>query len=283
MDFSELLDKYTVRLTVGCPYCGEKLYKSRDGFGEFEAVCLNTNCPKWYRSPDGSIHVYYYKLNPGAKPGRQQDLLLTAQKQEALGYYAMFSVFSDDRFSKKDLYNFQADTQEQLNALKQAKRIANAAAKRQPVHGYFFGVSGAGKSHLANGIIISALKLSDYKLRAMFLDWREFIEMRQLGMNDTSKDLRARADKVQTQFSKADLIVLDDLGSERKTPYTADLLDGLISKRTDKPLVITSNLAAPELRALYGERMWRRFLQTDISFTWQFRHSHTQQQKGVIV
>lgn len=277
IDFS----KYTILLDRQCPHCGEPLRASREGYGEYEEVCLNPNCPKWYRAPDGPVKSYYYKLKPGAKQSQEgPNFEHIARKQEAFGYYTAMSVFSDDRFSRKDLYNFITDTPEQMHALHQAKLIANNIAAKQPAHALLFGVSGAGKSHLANGALLSAMKLSDYKLHGLFLDWREFIEIRKRGMGAGNDDLRKRADKVQAQFSKADIIVLDDLGSERSTDYTADLADDIIRKRTEKPLIITSNLNAGQLRDKYDDRTMRRFLMSRPSFSFQFNQSATDQQKS---
>lgn len=275
IDFS----KYTILLDRRCPHCGEPLRASRQGYGEFKAVCLNTHCPKWYRAPDGPVKSYYYELNTGAKEGQDSpDFGQLARKQEAFGYYTAMSVFSDDRFSRKDLHNFNNDTTEQANAFHQAKLIANSLAASKPAHALLFGVSGAGKSHLANGILLSAMKLSDYRLHGLFLDWREFIEIRKRGIGVGNDDLRKRADKVQAQFSKADIIVLDDLGSERSTDFTADLVDDIIRKRTEKPLIITSNLNAGQLRDKYDDRTMRRFLMSQPSFSFQFNHSAALQQ-----
>lgn len=277
IDFS----KYTILLDRRCPHCGELLRASKKGHGEFKAVCLNTDCPKWYRPPDGPVKSYYYELNPGTKESRTGlDFGQLARKQEAFGYYAAMSVFSDDRFSRKDLHNFINDSPEQTHALHQAKIIANTIAANQPAHALLFGVSGAGKSHLANGILLSAMKLSDYKLRSLFLDWREFIEIKKRGIDKGNEDLRRRTNNVEAQFGKADVLVLDDLGSERETPFTVDLVDTIIRKRVEKPLIITSNLNAGQLRDKYDDRTMRRFLMSRPSFSFQFNQSATDQQKS---
>lgn len=51
------------------------------------------------------------------------------------------------------------------------------------------------------------------------------------------------------------LLVLDDLGVERRTPYNADLIGGLIEDRHahGRPLIVTSNLTHQALRDHLGE------------------------------
>jgi DNA replication protein DnaC len=60
----------------------------------------------------------------------------------------------------------------------------------------------------------------------------------------------------------ADLLVLDDLGAERATDWTAERLYALVNDRwlAERPTIVTTNLAPPQLTAAVGERLASRLL-----------------------
>lgn len=65
------------------------------------------------------------------------------------------------------------------------------------------------------------------------------------------------------QFQVAPVLVLDDLGAERPTPWTSEQLYALAEYRNVRrlPTIITSNLSGPELRERYDNRTIDRFVE----------------------
>lgn len=61
---------------------------------------------------------------------------------------------------------------------------------------------------------------------------------------------------------EVDLLVLDDLGAERPTDWTAERLYAIVNWRwmQERPTVATSNLAPADLHERVGERMWSRLV-----------------------
>ena len=57
-----------------------------------------------------------------------------------------------------------------------------------------------------------------------------------------------------------DLLVLDDLGAERRTDWTADRISAVLVSRYDDclPTIVTSNLAPERLEETVGARIWSR-------------------------
>lgn len=106
---------------------------------------------------------------------------------------------------------------------------------------YFFGQTGVGKSHLAAGI---ALAYADAGMgRVAYASMPAMLRFIRGGYADGSGDERLRA------LQLADLLILDDLGSEYHkagpgVDHTDSLLFELINARynADRPTVITSNL-----------------------------------------
>lgn len=59
-----------------------------------------------------------------------------------------------------------------------------------------------------------------------------------------------------------DVLVLDDLGAERPTDWSAERLYAIVNRRwlEERPTVVTTNLAARELRAEVGDRIYSRLM-----------------------
>lgn len=60
----------------------------------------------------------------------------------------------------------------------------------------------------------------------------------------------------------ADLLLLDDLGAERATDWTAERLYALVNDRwlSERPTIVTTNLTPPQLTQAVGERLSSRLL-----------------------
>lgn len=67
---------------------------------------------------------------------------------------------------------------------------------------------------------------------------------------------------VYPEAVSADLLVLDDLAAERATEWTAERLYSIVNDRwlDERPTIVTTNLAPPELVAAVGERLSSRLL-----------------------
>lgn len=61
-------------------------------------------------------------------------------------------------------------------------------------------------------------------------------------------------------LAEADLLVIDDLGEERATDWTAERLGALINRRwmEEKPTIATTNLSRADLETYLGERAFSR-------------------------
>ena len=73
-------------------------------------------------------------------------------------------------------------------------------------------------------------------------------------------------------FEDADAILIDDLGTEQvlnnvTIPYLLELL----TERTDKVTIITTNLSALDLEQRYGQRIVSRLLDKKLSYPLIFK------------
>lgn len=67
-------------------------------------------------------------------------------------------------------------------------------------------------------------------------------------------------ESVLRKYEAVDVLILDDLGSGRSTENSALQLAGVIDNRysANRPIIVSSNYAAPDLPAIVGDRAWDR-------------------------
>lgn len=114
------------------------------------------------------------------------------------------------------------------------------------------GGSGLGKTFLSSAI---AHKLLEKGYTVMYLSASEFcarIQANRFGENTKEMD----------GYYEADLLILDDLGTEFRTQLTSSVLGEVIDRRQrrGKKMVFSTNLGAAELEKNYSNRIISRFL-----------------------
>lgn len=86
-------------------------------------------------------------------------------------------------------------------------------------------------------------------------------------------DLRPDGDhrRAIQEATEVDLLILDELGGERQTDWTAERLYRIVNRRWMEclPTVVTANLSAEDLEAAVGPRMFSRLAQGAVA--WSFK------------
>ena len=69
-----------------------------------------------------------------------------------------------------------------------------------------------------------------------------------------------KAREAITKYEKADLLILDDLGTEFSTPFTISVIYSLLNNRlmSHKPMIISTNLLPNELAKHYSDAIASR-------------------------
>lgn len=143
------------------------------------------------------------------------------------------------KYTRKGEYTFKADDSQNAKSSRIARDYANGFSEklRQGEGLLLLGTTGTGKTFyacaIANGII-------DMGYSARVTNFAD-IEARLQSVTDKSS--------VYDELCRCDLLVLDDLGSERETPYMEEIIFKVVDDRcaAKKPLIVTTNLTTKEL------------------------------------
>lgn len=145
------------------------------------------------------------------------------------------------RFARTELDMYLPDTDSQRLALKKARQFVDSF----PVVDkglLFHGPYGVGKTHLAVGILKAIVRKTGAK--AYFFETPELLRQ-------VRNTYNAQVDETEMGILRpiidADILVLDDLGTEKTSEWVQETLGLLINSRynTRRPTILTSNLHDP--------------------------------------
>ncbi|MBQ2968653.1 MAG: ATP-binding protein [Clostridia bacterium] len=180
-------------------------------------------------------------------------LLKEAFKQSNLPL--MMDTQSFDTF-RLDVY--PEDARENMeDVLKICKNFADSFNENNGESLFLYGGTGLGKTFLSSCIAKAVLEQGHdvfyqpaYKIFRMFESYK---------FNHEDKALsKSHIDRIMD----AELLIIDDLGAEMVTAYTAEVLFDLINTRTNKrqPTIISTNLDFNDLETVYSQRITSRIL-----------------------
>ncbi len=157
-----------------------------------------------------------------------------------------WSLFSDEAQGK--LLSPRENMKKIFNLCKEF--VANFDETRENL--LFVGATGLGKTYLSTAV---AKALLEKGKSVIYISAPEFV--RRL------EDLRFKDDKTDLeQFFTADLLILDDLGTENTTAYTMATLADIIDQRlrTGRKILFSTNLNLDGIQKAYDERVVSRLL-----------------------
>src|SRR5213082_1207737 len=146
------------------------------------------------------------------------------------------------RYLHCELSNFDDHTDSQRDALRRATRLVD----QFPVVDkglLFFGDNGVGKTHLAVALMKEAIRRKG--ARAVFHETRDLLKL----VRDTyNNQTDATELDVLRPVLEADLLVLDDIGAERKSEWVEETLGLVVNTRYSerRVTVFTTNLTDSE-------------------------------------
>jgi len=142
------------------------------------------------------------------------------------------------RYVHCELSNFDAHTDSQRDALRRATRMVD----QFPVVDkglLFHGDNGVGKTHLAVALMKEAIRRKG--ARAVFFETRDLLKL----VKDTyNNQVEATELDILRPVLEAELLVLDDIGAEKKSPWVEETLVLVVNTRYSerRVTVFTTNL-----------------------------------------
>jgi len=140
------------------------------------------------------------------------------------------------------------------SALNTSKDFVKKILRNEKVNSILlFGDTGTGKTFLSNCIANELLKNGKTVVYFTAVDF--FNRLRELSFSDSPGESTER-------LLDADLLIIDDLGTENTSTFTTSQLFNVINKKLikEQPLVISTNLKMNEIKELYSERIYSRII-----------------------
>lgn len=172
------------------------------------------------------------------------------------------------RFKSRTLESFQTKSPK-TKALKKLAEdyVANWESNKKNGKGLFlFGNVGVGKTHIAAGV--TQKLIYDHGVKSLLLPVPELLQRVRGSITDGG------VEKMLNLYSKVELLVLDDIGTERVTEWVAEFLYLLVNARYEaqRPTIYTSNMSPSEIvqrmamanLRLTGERIVDRIKETSL-------------------
>lgn len=180
---------------------------------------------------------------------------LSMAAMESSGLGRLFDTQSFDSFSLK-YYNQDRRTLEQMSrVLEICTDYAEGFDSTTHENLLLCGKTGLGKTHMSTAIA-QAVIARGYEV---------VYESTQNLFDDYSAERFGRTVAGRTgdttRYLDADLLIIDDLGTESSNSFTVSCLYSLINSRVvaGKPMIVNTNLSSDEIKSRYGDRIFSRF------------------------
>ena len=171
-------------------------------------------------------------------------------------------IFNRNSLISKDLEkasfdNFEPNNDLQKYMKKVSGRYVDIFKLDEPRNLVFSGSFGLGKSHLAKAIA-DGIMGNDYT--AIFISVPKLLRKIKSTYSNESK---INEDDIIQTLEQVDCLILDDLGAEKSSDWTAERIFDIIDSRQGKHTVYTTNYTPDDLVKRLGERNFSRVINRD--------------------
>jgi len=186
--------------------------------------------------------------------GKLCECIKAVAKELALSKMAEIMPLDKCSFGNFDIDFYPEEVKGKMNNIfNYSKKYANTFSKDSD-NVLFMGKSGLGKTHLSIAIIKEAIKKGYNVVYGPAQNLFSEVEKEHFSYSGTSDSLDV--------LLNADLLVIDDLGTEFMTNFVQSLFYDIVNTRIMKgrPTIINTNLSIEEIQERYTSRIASRFI-----------------------
>ncbi len=217
-------------------------------------------------SPDYIFDVYECKIcnDTGYVGGMMCDCMKREMQKQSLFYSNIAPALLTADFEKFDINYYSDKADEHGNVpreeikyiLSKCEEFIDGFGKKELKNLFFFGSTGLGKTFLSAAI---AKKMLEKGFSVVYYSARQLLSM----MTDYEFGKAPEKKEACESIFEADLLIIDDLGSEQQTAVSASTLFDIINTRAlnGRKMIINTNLAAKDLHQLYSDRIFSRLME----------------------
>lgn len=178
------------------------------------------------------------------------------------------SILTNTDLFQASFSNYETAEVEEIDNKDRGVKIYQKYNQGEIFNTWFTGLPGVGKSHLAMSILRNLNEAGEQDRSCIFVSVDEML-LRIRNSFDNKESKYTEYYFVEL-LSKADFVVLDDLGAEtggtgttkRATDFTLRVLYAIANARQDKCTLVTTNLTKPELVQMYDAKLVSRLQAT---------------------
>lgn len=210
----------------------------------------------------------------------QDELTNRHLKRSTYDWLEEKSIFLDESLKEATFETYDTVDKETTENKEKALHIARDYYKGATYNTILTGKAGTGKSHLSMAMLKVVNEHSDPYRKCLFISVDEL--MRRIKESFSNLESQHTEQRMTSLLTKADLLVLDDLGAEtgaiasdnRATDFTTRTLYSIVNGRMKKPTIITTNLSGADLTRMYDSKLLSRMLRGTKGHTIKFEKTN---------
>jgi DNA replication protein DnaC len=199
------------------------------------------------------------KVEKAEKEAYKRDLQL-----EKYNMFKNKSLLTDETLLAANFDNYKTEFAEEVGNKAITRDVIDRYKKGEVFNTIIQGEPGAGKSHLAISILKELNESGNLNTSCLFVSVEDMF--RRLKNSFSDKQSRYTETYFIELLSKADFLVLDDLGAETgaidsdkvATDFVQRVLYGVMNYRQNKPTITTMNLSGVQIRDKYDSKLISR-------------------------